>query len=90
MFTIARFEKQCSYRQGYSEILRIACRCAGVSNPDSEALPPGGSFSGRKSSRVTLGLQLMIIPNVLFPLTSRLTYPRYARTPRERKANPVL
>lgn len=52
-----------------------------VSNPDSEALPPGGSLSGRKSSRVTLGLQLMMIPNVLFPLTSRLTYPRYARIP---------
>jgi YD repeat-containing protein len=26
MFTIARFEKQFSYLQGHSEILRIACR----------------------------------------------------------------
>jgi hypothetical protein len=32
MFTIARFEKQFSYLQGHGEILRIACKGAGISS----------------------------------------------------------
>jgi hypothetical protein len=43
MFSIARFEKRLNYLQGTAKSPN-RLQVSGMSNPDSEAQPPGGHF----------------------------------------------